>query len=153
MKLLLNNHQDFASSRLRVSQKVGSMRRRHSPRDGKLSAGIVGRPPEAKKRAPKSSKLDKYKDDITQQLLNSHHLTATRIYREIRDLLGHIQLPEILSGKTVLNREPGFLICPFPPGEGHLHPPAFWRRSSSGAGDPPTKNARRPLNPHRNSRG
>ena len=26
-----NNHQDFASSRLRVSQKVGSTRRRHSP--------------------------------------------------------------------------------------------------------------------------
>ena len=38
------DERDFASSRLRVSQKVGGARRRHSPWDGKLSAEIVGRP-------------------------------------------------------------------------------------------------------------
>jgi len=41
-------------------------------------------PPEARKRAPKSSKLDDYKDDITQRL-NSYPLTASRIYREIQE--------------------------------------------------------------------
>ncbi|TRZ69269.1 MAG: hypothetical protein D4Q77_00110 [Methanothrix sp.] len=45
IRRVVNNHQDFAPSRLRVSMKVGSTRRRHSPCDGKLSAGIVGQPP------------------------------------------------------------------------------------------------------------
>ena len=42
-------------------------------------------PPEAKKRAQKSSKLDEYKDYITQRL-NNHPLTASRIYREIQEM-------------------------------------------------------------------
>jgi transposase len=42
-------------------------------------------PPEAKKRAPKSSKLDGYKDYIIQRL-NSYPLTASRIYREIQEM-------------------------------------------------------------------
>jgi transposase len=42
-------------------------------------------PPEAKKRRSKSSKLDDYKDYIIQRL-NSHPLTASRIYREIQEM-------------------------------------------------------------------
>ena len=40
-------------------------------------------PPVAKKRLPKPSKLDDYKDYIAQRL-NSYPLTASRIYREIQ---------------------------------------------------------------------
>ncbi len=42
-------------------------------------------PPVAKKRSPKASKLDNYKDYITQRL-NSYPLTASRIYREIQEM-------------------------------------------------------------------
>jgi len=41
-------------------------------------------PPVAKKRSPKASKLDDYKDYIIQRL-NSYPLTASRIYREIQE--------------------------------------------------------------------
>jgi transposase len=42
-------------------------------------------PPAVKKRSPNASKLDDYKDYITQRL-NSYPLTASRIYREIQEL-------------------------------------------------------------------
>lgn len=42
-------------------------------------------PPVAKKRAQKSSKLDEYKDYITERL-SSYPLTATRIYNEIQEM-------------------------------------------------------------------
>jgi transposase len=42
-------------------------------------------PPVAKKRLPKPSKLDDYKDYIAQRL-NSYPLTASRIYREIQEM-------------------------------------------------------------------
>lgn len=42
-------------------------------------------PPVAKKRSPKASKLDNYKDYITQRLKN-YPLTASRIYREIQEM-------------------------------------------------------------------
>ena len=42
-------------------------------------------PPKAKKRTRKSSKLDEYKDYITQRLTN-YPLTATRIYHEIQEM-------------------------------------------------------------------
>jgi len=41
-------------------------------------------PPTSKKRKRKSSKLDNYKDYIISRL-NAHPLTASRIYREIKD--------------------------------------------------------------------
>jgi transposase len=41
-------------------------------------------PPEAKKRTPKSSKLDDYKDYIIQRL-KSYPVTASKIYNEIQD--------------------------------------------------------------------
>jgi transposase len=43
-----------------------------------LESGV---PPVAKRRSPKASKLDDYKDYIIQRL-NSYPLTASRIYRE-----------------------------------------------------------------------
>ncbi len=42
-------------------------------------------PPITKKRAPKASKLDDYKDYIAQRL-NSYPLTASRIYYEIQEI-------------------------------------------------------------------
>jgi transposase len=42
-------------------------------------------PPEVKRRASKPSKLDGYKDYITQWLTN-YPLTATRIYHEIQEM-------------------------------------------------------------------
>jgi transposase len=42
-------------------------------------------PPEVKRRAPKPSKLDGYKDYIAQRLTN-YPLTATRIYHEIQEM-------------------------------------------------------------------
>jgi transposase len=41
-------------------------------------------PPEAKKRAPKSSKLDDYKDYIIQRL-KDYPITAYKIYKEIQE--------------------------------------------------------------------
>jgi len=41
-------------------------------------------PPEAKKRAPKSSKLDDYKGYIIQRLKN-YPVTASEIYKEIQE--------------------------------------------------------------------
>ena len=42
-------------------------------------------PPEAKKRAPKLSKLDDYKDYIIQRL-NGYPVTASKIYMEIQEM-------------------------------------------------------------------
>ena len=42
-------------------------------------------PPEAKKRAPKSSKLDDYKDYIIQRL-KDYPVTASKIYMEIQEM-------------------------------------------------------------------
>lgn len=41
-------------------------------------------PPEAKKRAPKSSKLDDYKDYIIKRLIG-YPVTASKIYKEIQE--------------------------------------------------------------------
>ena len=41
-------------------------------------------PPEAKKRSPKSSKLDDYKDYIVQRL-KDYPVTASEIYKEIQE--------------------------------------------------------------------
>jgi transposase len=42
-------------------------------------------PPGVKRRAPKPSKLDEYKDYITQRLTN-YPLTAIKIYHEIQEM-------------------------------------------------------------------
>ena len=42
-------------------------------------------PPEAKKRSPKSSKLDDYKDYIVQRL-KGYPITASKIYLEIQEM-------------------------------------------------------------------